>query len=82
MGLGDQIAQNFIEDNSKTVNFVRTMQFTGIGLFISVSNSTKMCDIWELQVFFGVWCYPDKNTFNFPRIQHSIIIIITKIKYI
>lgn len=37
MGLGDQIAQNFI-DNSKTIDFVRTMQFAGIGLFITVSN--------------------------------------------
>lgn len=37
MGLGDQIAQNFI-DNSKTVDLVRTMQFTAIGLFISVST--------------------------------------------
>ncbi|XP_012536108.1 protein Mpv17 isoform X2 [Monomorium pharaonis] len=34
MGLGDQIAQNFI-DNSKTIDFVRTMQFAGIGFFIS-----------------------------------------------
>ncbi|XP_029670930.1 protein Mpv17 isoform X2 [Formica exsecta] len=34
MGLGDQIAQNFI-DNSKTIDLVRTMQFAGIGLFIS-----------------------------------------------
>lgn len=37
MGLGDQIAQNFIE-NSKTINLGRTMQFTMIGLFISVST--------------------------------------------
>ncbi|KAH0949444.1 hypothetical protein HN011_000295 [Eciton burchellii] len=35
MGLGDQIAQNFIENNSKTIDFIRTMQFTGIGFFIS-----------------------------------------------
>lgn len=35
MGLGDQIAQNFIETDSKGVDFVRTMQFTGIGFFIS-----------------------------------------------
>lgn len=39
MGLGDQIAQNFI-DNSKTIDFVRTMQFTGIGLFISGPATT------------------------------------------
>lgn len=38
MGLGDQIAQNFIERNTKNIDFVRTMQFAGIGLFISVSN--------------------------------------------
>ncbi|XP_020299403.1 protein Mpv17 isoform X2 [Pseudomyrmex gracilis] len=35
MGLGDQIAQNFIENNSKTIDFIRTMKFAGIGLFIS-----------------------------------------------
>ncbi|EZA47821.1 hypothetical protein DMN91_011608 [Ooceraea biroi] len=35
MGLGDQIAQNFIENESKTIDFVRTMQFTGIGFFIT-----------------------------------------------
>ncbi|GAB1867769.1 Protein Mpv17 [Camponotus japonicus] len=34
MGLSDQIAQNFI-DKSKTIDLVRTMQFTGIGFFIS-----------------------------------------------
>lgn len=34
MGLGDQIAQNFI-DNSRTIDYIRTMQFAGIGLFIS-----------------------------------------------
>jgi len=38
MGLGDQIAQNFIENDSKTIDFIRTMQFTGIGFFISVSD--------------------------------------------
>ncbi|XP_032677756.1 protein Mpv17 isoform X2 [Odontomachus brunneus] len=35
MGLGDQIAQNFIESSSKPIDYVRTMQFAGIGLFIS-----------------------------------------------
>ncbi|XP_012221087.1 protein Mpv17 [Linepithema humile] len=35
MGLGDQIAQNFIENRSKTIDFVRTMKFAGIGFFIS-----------------------------------------------
>lgn len=49
MGLGDQIAQNFI-DNSKTIDFVRTMQFTGIGLFISVSNY-KYYIIFKLKCF-------------------------------
>lgn len=44
MALGDQIAQNFI-DNSKTVDYVRTMQFAGIGLFISVSNYLTKCTI-------------------------------------
>lgn len=34
MGLGDQIAQNFI-DNSEIIDYVRTMKFAGIGLFIS-----------------------------------------------
>jgi len=34
MGLGDQIAQNFIE-HSKSIDFVRTAQFAGIGFFIS-----------------------------------------------
>ncbi|XP_011629799.1 protein Mpv17 isoform X1 [Pogonomyrmex barbatus] len=34
MGLGDQIAQNFIDD-SKNIDFVRTMQFAGIGFFIT-----------------------------------------------
>lgn len=37
MGLGDQIAQNFI-DNSEIIDYVRTMKFAGIGLFISVST--------------------------------------------
>ncbi|KYM98561.1 Protein Mpv17, partial [Cyphomyrmex costatus] len=40
MGLGDQIAQNFI-DNSKTIDFKRTIQFAGIGLFISGPTTTK-----------------------------------------
>ncbi|XP_011146288.1 protein Mpv17 isoform X2 [Harpegnathos saltator] len=35
MGLGDQIAQNFIESGPKAIDYVRTMQFAGIGLFIS-----------------------------------------------
>ncbi|XP_011871962.1 PREDICTED: protein Mpv17 isoform X2 [Vollenhovia emeryi] len=39
MGLGDQIAQNFI-DNSKSIDFVRTMQFAGIGLCISGPATT------------------------------------------
>lgn len=36
MGLGDQIAQNFIENRTKPIDYVRTMQFAGIGLLISV----------------------------------------------
>lgn len=47
MGLGDQIAQNFI-DNSKTIDFVRTMQFAGIGLFITVS---KYYIVFKTQIF-------------------------------
>ncbi|XP_071626582.1 mitochondrial inner membrane protein Mpv17 isoform X1 [Temnothorax longispinosus] len=39
MGLGDQIAQNFINDTQK-IDFVRTMQFTGIGLCISGPTTT------------------------------------------
>ncbi|KAL0103462.1 hypothetical protein PUN28_017603 [Cardiocondyla obscurior] len=40
MGLGDQIAQNFLIDNSKSINYARTMQFTGIGLCISGPTTT------------------------------------------
>lgn len=58
MGLGDQIAQNFI-DNSKTIDLVRTMQFAGIGLFISVSTLCaidvvyyiKISSIFHMQIF-------------------------------
>lgn len=41
MGLGDQIAQNFLESDSKPIDYVRTMQFAGIGFFIAVSNYVK-----------------------------------------
>lgn len=39
MALGDQIAQNFVEQRKfKELDFVRTAQFGSIGLFIAVSN--------------------------------------------
>jgi hypothetical protein len=53
MGLGDQIAQNFIENNSKTIDFIRTIQFTGIGFFISVSNIMN-CIILKNSVYFFI----------------------------
>lgn len=39
MGLGDQIAQHFVEKRSiNNLDFIRTAQFVGIGCFIAVSN--------------------------------------------
>lgn len=43
MGLGDQIAQNFIESGSKPIDYIRTIQFAGIGLFITVSSYIRKC---------------------------------------
>lgn len=39
MALGDQIAQNLVEQRKiKDLDFVRTAQFGSIGLFIAVSS--------------------------------------------
>jgi protein Mpv17 len=39
MGLGDQIAQNFIEKRPiKNLDLIRTAQFASIGFVIAVSN--------------------------------------------
>lgn len=54
MGLGDQIAQNFIETDSKGVDFVRTMQFTGIGFFISVSIYTGLVQLIMLHAALAI----------------------------
>lgn len=55
MGLGDQIAQNFIEKRSvKDLDFVRTAKFFSIGFVIAVS---KNCIHIINEILYITWLY-------------------------